>query len=346
MIAAVVGIALVVLSAVDAIVSTLHPTRRGPVSFPVSTAAWKGLRALASVIRTPRLLDLGGPVAVLAVFATWVVMLWTGFALILLPHVDALSYDSGTSYGQHTFSEALYLSGTALTTVGFGDVVGDTDALRLLTVAEAAAGFGLITAAITYLLSVYPLLSSIGTAARTLRSQADDSARAADMVVHGGSSHLQTAQQQLIAMDENTQRFPLLYFFRRDDPASMETLLRGAVGLCLQARWGVSERVAPSARVLGEELGRTLDRIVDHYARSFLFKDPDEVFTTPLDEDDARRRFARLVEAAGPAGASERLGDPGQVRAFGAFLGRMDAFLLDFAAHKLAAARPVLGDER
>jgi hypothetical protein len=283
---------------------------------------------------------------VLAVFATCVVMLWTGFALIVLPHTDKLSYDSATSYGEHTFSEALYLSGTALTTVGFGDVVGDTDALRLLTVVEAAAGFGLITAAITYLLSVYPLLSNLGVAARTLRSQADDSARAADMVVHGGASHLQNAQQQLIAIDEDTQRFPLLYFFRREGPASIETLLRGAVSLCLQARWGVSERVAPSARVLGEELARTLDRIVDHYARSFLFKDPDMVFRTPLDDDDARRRLARLVAAAGETGASERLGDPEELRAFGAFLGRMDAFLLDFAAHQLTVARPLLGDER
>lgn len=346
MIAAAAGVVLVVLSAVDAIVSTLHPTRRGPVSFPVSTAAWKMLRALASATRKPRLLDLGGPIAVLAVFATWVVMLWTGFALILLPHLDNLSYDSATSYGERTFSDALYLSGTALTTVGFGDVVGDTDALRLLTVAAAAAGFGLITAAITYLLSVYPLLSNIGTAARTLSTQADDSARAADLVIHGGYSHLLNVQQQLIAIDEDTQRFPLLYFFRREGPASIETLLRGAVSLCLQARWGVSPRVEPSARVLGEELARTLDRIVDHYARSFLFKDPDQVFATPLDSDDARRRLARLVDAAGAAGARERLGEPDEVRAFGAFLGRMDAFLLDFAAHQLSEAQPLLAGER
>ncbi|MDP1846997.1 MAG: ion channel [Solirubrobacteraceae bacterium] len=344
MIAVIAGTALIALAAVDAVVSTLHPTRRGPVTFHASIAVWRALRALAIVTRAPRVLHLAGPLAVLAVFAGWVLMLWTGFALVYLPYTDQLSYDSSTSYGEGLWA-ALYVSGMALTTVGYGDIVGNTDALRLVTIAEAAAGFGLITAAITYLLSVYPLLSNLGSAARSLSSQAGDRARAAGMVIHGGASYLQGTNERLIAIDEDTQRFPLLYFFRREGPASTQTMLRGAVELCLQARWGVSERAAPAARLYGEELSRTLDRLVDHYARSFLFKDPGQVFSAPLEEDDARCRFVRLVDAAGDAGARDRLDDHAELRAFAVFAGRMDAFLRDFAAHQLRTQYPLLGED-
>ena len=68
------------------------------------------------------------------------------------------------------------------------------------------------------------------------------------------------------------------------------------------------------------------------------------MFATPLGERDARR-LMRLIDAAGAAGARERLRDPEELRAFGAFLGRIEAFLLDFAAHQLSAARPLLSDE-
>ncbi|HEX2162550.1 MAG TPA: amidohydrolase family protein [Thermoanaerobaculia bacterium] len=64
--------------------------------------------------------------------------------------------------------EALYLSGTALTTVGFGDIVPATGALRLVTVAEAATGFAVITGAISYLLSVYPQVSVVRSACARL----------------------------------------------------------------------------------------------------------------------------------------------------------------------------------
>src|SRR4051812_47198476 len=135
------------------------------------------------------------------------------------------------------------------TTVGYGDVAGATSLMRLATVTEAAAGFGLMTAAITHVLSTNPHTTDLRGAARMVETQADDSARAARLVVLGGPSDLQDLQHELLTIDENTERFPFLYYFRaKDAAASLPTLMRGATVLCLAARWGVSPDAAPYAR--------------------------------------------------------------------------------------------------
>ncbi|MEV2237906.1 ion channel [Micromonospora sp. NPDC049891] len=144
--------------------TVLHPTRRGPVTLVTGVGVWSAIRLLARCVGRPRILSSAGMLAVLTVVAVWTVLMWAGFALLFLPNLTGLSYSPSVSYGSLNFLDALYMSGMSLTTVGFGDVVGGTDALRLITVLEAAAGFGLITAAITYVLSIYPLTSQLSSA--------------------------------------------------------------------------------------------------------------------------------------------------------------------------------------
>ena len=108
MIAVAVGIALVALSALDALVSARSIRRVAAGQLPGEHGGLEGGAARAGErLQDPRLMHLGGPIAVLAVFGTSVMMLSNGFALILLPHIGELSYDSATSYGEHTMSEAL-----------------------------------------------------------------------------------------------------------------------------------------------------------------------------------------------------------------------------------------------
>src|SRR3982751_6479784 len=59
----------------------------------------------------------------------------------------------------HPFVDSFYMSMATLSTVGFGDVAPATIALRLITPLEALLGFGLLTASISWLLSIYPVLS-------------------------------------------------------------------------------------------------------------------------------------------------------------------------------------------
>lgn len=340
-VAVVAGVLLIGLAAVDGVLTVLHPTRRGPVSFVMTRGLFLAARAIARAAGRPAWLSAVGPLAVLVVFGGWALLLWVGFALVYLPFVGDLSYSSASTYGGRGMLEALYLSGTSLTTVGFGDVTGDTDVLRLVTAVEAGTGFGVISASITYLLSVYPLTSSIRGAAR-LYSPAGDPSRAADAVAIGGASYLQGLQEQLIAIDEDTERFPLLYFYRATvAEASLVALLHGAIVICLQARWGVAPARAPHARFYGRELERSLDNIFEHFAGRFLLRAPARVLDRSLDLDDARRRLERLRRAARDCAVSADDVDEAQLSSFAAFVGRGEAFLESLADHELRR-RPAL----
>jgi hypothetical protein len=333
-VAVVTGLGLVVLVTVDAVLTVLHPTRRGPLTLVTGAAVWTTARALARAVGRPGLLAGAGMLAVVVVFALWTALMWLGWALVYLPNLEDLSFDSAVPYGDRGWAEALYLSGMSLTTVGYGDVVGATDVMRLATVSEAAAGFGLMTAAITYVLSIYPLTTDLRSAARMVETQADDPERAARLVVLGGASYLQNLQHELLTIDENTERFPFLYYFRaKDTAASLHTLMRGAAMDCLAARWGVSPEAAPYARLHGEELQLRLQRIMDHYAMRFLMR-ARERLGQPLDLDDARSRLQRLVSAAGDDGA-DPCPDDAELRCFALFVGQCQAFLDDLADHHL-----------
>ncbi|MBW0108604.1 two pore domain potassium channel family protein [Pseudonocardia sp. KRD-182] len=342
MAAVLVGLGLVLLVTVDAVLTVLHPTRRGPLTLVTGAAVWTTARALARAVGRPGMLAGAGMLAVVAVFALWTALMWLGWALVYLPHLGDFSYDSSVPYGDRGMAEALYVSGMALTTVGYGDVVGATDLMRLATVTEAAAGFGLMTAAITYVLSIYPLTTDLRSAARMVETQADDPARAARLVVLGGASYLQDLQHELLTIDENTERFPFLYYFRaKDAAASLHTLMRGATMVCLAARWGVSPEAAPYARLHGDELQLRLQRIMDHYAVRFLMRTREPI-GQPLDPDDAQSRLQRLVCAAGANGA-DPCQDDAELRAFALFVGRCQAFLDDLAEHHLQPPVQILG---
>ncbi|GIJ81094.1 hypothetical protein Xph01_55260 [Micromonospora phaseoli] len=329
------GVLLIALGIVDAVMTVLHPTRRGPVTLVTGVGVWSATRLLARCAGRPRILSSAGMLAVLAIVVVWTALMWAGFALLFLPNMAGLSYSPSVSYGSLNFLDALYMSGMSLTTVGFGDIVGGTDTLRLITVIEAAAGFGLITAAITYILSIYPLTSELRSAARTVQTQADDPVRAAELVVLGGGSYLQSLQERLISVDEDTQRFPFLYYFRASDPsAALHTFIRGATMVCLQARWGISTDAAPYARVQGRELQLRLQHVIDHYAIGFLMRDP-RCLRRPLDAADARHRWQRLTAAAGDWGVDRPGEDEADLDEFARFVGCCQTFLDDLAEQHL-----------
>ena len=98
-------------------------------------------------------------------------------AFISVGLADSLLFSRGASvfgvstsqatvpFGERGLAEALYVSGATLTTVGYGDVVAGTDALRILSVLESGGGLAAITAAVTYLLSVHSAVSELRASA-------------------------------------------------------------------------------------------------------------------------------------------------------------------------------------
>lgn len=103
--------------------------------------------------RREGLLALAGPTVVLATLSSWVLLLIGAFALIYFPWVETFLVSPGTL--RAGWAEALYYSGYTASTLGLGDIVADTEALRLITALEAIGGFALLSSAITYFLAVY-----------------------------------------------------------------------------------------------------------------------------------------------------------------------------------------------
>ena len=231
------GALVVALVGGDIALTLLHPAARGPLGDRANRWAWRLVRAAS---HKPRVLSYAGPLAIAANMLMWVVGLWLGFALVYASAMDV--------------GEALYKSGESLTTVGFGDVSFDPEWLRYVAVFEAAGGLGAFTAAIAYVLSVYPLVTEIRTTALFASLHADA----------GDTSQVAVLTQRLIECHEHVKRFPVLYYFESgDEGESMTTLLKAAVTTCVALREeGEGARAIP--------LERAVNRLLDDLERDYI----------------------------------------------------------------------------
>ncbi|CAN5558208.1 hypothetical protein BH20ACT18_BH20ACT18_05860 [soil metagenome] len=158
-----------------------------------------------------------------------------GFALVYLPFEAA--YD------------ALYISGQSLTTVGFGDIVAQADALRAISAFESGAGLGAFTAAIAYVLSVYPLVTAIlSNALRVADLGIDGPEGAARVIATGGSVEFADQLRAMIESHEHLRRFQILYYFESgDENESLSRLLRAGCATSFVLRWGMNPARVPAA---------------------------------------------------------------------------------------------------
>lgn len=331
------GAALVSLVGLDLMLTVLHPTREGPISGLATRAGWRAVRAVSQASGKSALMGFAGPAAMSCQFATWALGVWTGFALIYSARLGDLSFSPDVAFGAPDVVDALYLSAVALTTVGFGDVVAGTDELRLVTTLEAASGLAVITGAITYLLSVYPLVSQVRVAARSVARAAASDREAHMFVVNGGRRELVALRDDLIQIDEDTQRFPVLYHFHSEDSAaSLSTLVRAASLVTMQLRWGPDEHRAPYDRWYGEALDEALSHAISHYRRTFI-----GTISTECDRrSDPKARLQRL-SAVGDATLPSEDRTAAEVAEFAAFYARCDAFLAALGARHAYPYEPL-----
>jgi hypothetical protein len=327
----VTGALLVLVASWDILVSTLSAVAHGPVTRRLTRLAWRIARALDRLVGR-RGLRVAGPLALAVSFTYWVNSFWVGFGLIYLPHLDAFRFSREAPFADLDLAEALYISATSLTTVGFGDVVGATDVLRLLTTLEAASGLAIITASITYLLSVQtPIVQLRAGALRASDSGLEEPRTVAELGRHRAFDAVSALQSDLVRVQEELRRFPILFYAdagRREE--SLSTLLRAATLVCLVLGWGGGWEAAPRASALR----RTLERIFDDLERSFL--GGADGAATP-GAADVRARWKALHRATGdPPRGDEPPED------FARFLRRADAFLARLADVHRHDVRPLL----
>jgi len=215
------GVALIVLALRDIFDVLFHPLGRGMIARRV-------VRGVAAVARRKpgRSGTLGllvGPIGYIAVIATWAVLLTVGWALVFLPQLpQGFHFDSGLDPAGHSgFLDALYVSLVNLTSLGYGDISPSASLLRLLGPVETLFGLGLLTASISWLLSIYGAISRRDSLAHEvhLAKEAEEhlGEKLADSDPELLETLLATYAEQLIRVRRDLIHFPIVHYFRTED---------------------------------------------------------------------------------------------------------------------------------
>ena len=221
----------------DIVHTIWHPSGRSGLSRRLMEGVWRlGRRG-----RRERWLGhVTGPLAMGVVALTWLLALQVGFALIYWPHLpDAFVYGSGLDPSDRAgFTDAMYLSAVTLATLGFGDIVPTETWLRVVVPTQALVGFALISAAVSWVLQVYPAL----TRRRSLAVRLAQLRRAPTLeLVRSSPSPVATAlllevADRLAGLRADLAQYAETYYFRdHDDEASLPAMIGVALDLTEEA---------------------------------------------------------------------------------------------------------------
>lgn len=156
-VATVVGILLVAAIVRDVFHTLFHPIGHGSIAPWVMKLIWRLLRFLPP---THRVATLTGPLGIAMVVLTWGFIAVFGWTLIFFAQMpEGFAFGSELNPAErHDFIDSIYLSLVTVATLGFGDVVPTSPSLRLAAPLEALFGFMLLTAAVSWVLEIYPAL--------------------------------------------------------------------------------------------------------------------------------------------------------------------------------------------
>jgi hypothetical protein len=268
---------LVIGAAMGDIFQTLfHPSGRGALSDWTARLVWKCFRVIARNNRDK--LTLAGPFAILNIILSWATLVWFGFALIYLPHLQSgFSYDQGIApEHRHGLMDALNLSVGALITLSDG-MTAKLPFLQLLRGIEAILGFGLLTASVSWLLSIYPVLElrrSVAQRATLLHHSEIENKM--DLILdtpEQAQQWLSALACDLASLRNQMSQFPITYYFFI---AESHTSLPGALPYLDQLAQRAARTKVPGLRMAATMLGGSVDDFLTMTAETFLrMKDRD-----------------------------------------------------------------------
>jgi len=169
----VVGTLLILATLLDVFQSVVTPrpvAGRVRISRYLTRGTWAATRWLANRTtdgrRREALLGNFGPAIVLVYLLVWLALLILGYGLLvnaLADQVRPRPADLVTS---------LYVAGTSLFTIGFGDYVATTPLARVVALVSAATGLGVLALVVTFLFSLYGAFQRREVAVVTLEASA------------------------------------------------------------------------------------------------------------------------------------------------------------------------------
>jgi hypothetical protein len=280
------GAGLIGLVGRDAFDALFHAEGRGTFSRQITRAVWHVFRRAKTEHGR---LQVAGPVALVTVIVTWAGLLVLGWALVYWPHMPGgFRFDSGVEAAGPDFVHALNVSLVTLTTLGFGDVTPTSEGLRLILPLEALLGFGLLSASISWLLSIYPALSrrrSLAYEISLLRSAEAEPDLSVDALEPDAAERLLAElTSRLITVERDLVHFPISYYFSAGDPRF--SLPVAAPYLLELARRGMDEAQPKPVRFRS----RLLLQAINDLARTTATRFHGSGATTP---EEMLREYAR-----------------------------------------------------
>ncbi len=233
-------------------------------------------------------------------------------ALVLLPLIWAVGVIGGTSgifwaLGVEPYSEALVLSGSSLTTLGFR-TTSDLPTL-LIAIFEGLVGLGIVALLISFLPTIYAAFSRRESEVAKLHLRSTDEhgqASAATMLIRHHQIDDLTGVAELwadwenwfVEIEETHTSFPMLAFFR--SPVANRSWITGA-GLALDAASLYCSTLdlprAPRAQLMIRTGTLSLRRVCDFFGFDY---DPDPQPQDPISVE--RQEWDDVYDALAEAG--------------------------------------------
>ncbi len=224
------SILLILLTLVDAFETTILPRQvmhRFRFVRLYYRTTWKVWRGIADGILRGKsreaMLSWFGPLSLLGLFASWVLALIFGFALLHWSLGTAVhSVDNGGQAGPISLSSYLYLSGTTFFTLGYGDITPSSAAGRCLAVIESGIGFGFLAMVISYMPVLYQAFSRREVTISLMDARAGSPPSAGEVLIRMARAGNVAAADQLLAewerwsaeLLESHLSYPALGFYR------------------------------------------------------------------------------------------------------------------------------------
>jgi hypothetical protein len=300
------GVLLILAGITDVFFTVLHPDGFGVLSSRLYGGLFKAVRLLTRPL-PKRLRSLGlsmaAPLMVPVTITAWIVLVLVGYALVYYAGMNTRSFNFSNPGLEPSFGEALYVSGTAISTLGFGDVTPATGVYQALAISEALIGFGILTLAISYVVGVYGVLQQLGVAAAGLLHQASDSAEPLSILAphfpdgepRGIESQVVAHHSSLVGLYEGLRRYPIVYYYHsRRAYRSLPYTFRMMGGVAGALRWGLPKghpaRQTPWLPALLTGLDMATSFLDERFLSENLEKAPApvpfETFRSAYDQDE------------------------------------------------------------
>jgi hypothetical protein len=284
------GILIVVWTLQEVFQDLFQPSGSGALS------SWIGKRMFKAGRRFHWLLPIAGPLSIVMVLISWVLLVALGFSLIYWSEFPT-AFQHSQSESADPFGKAIavfYFSLAALTSLGSGALAPTMGWVRIVAAFECLIGICLLTASVTWMVLIYPALGRMRTLAKQGALLVKAQEETGINVVSGDAAMLVgELARSVIRVRVDFIHFPLIYYFQSDTEGASLAITLGQLLRFAEASTAQShpERVQLAGTVLRLSLEDLANVLAVRYLPAADRSQATEVFRQAA-EDHLRTRSA------------------------------------------------------